>query len=70
MLKSTGVVKAMTAAFEDKKQRVETKQTALDSYIEKLQAQYEKQFASLNSVLAGFKATSERLKSTFNQNSK
>lgn len=69
MLKSTGVVKAMTTGFEDQKLRVESKQTALDSYIERLQTQYEKQFASLNAVLAGFKATSERLKSTFNQNS-
>jgi flagellar hook-associated protein 2 len=69
MLKSTGVVKAMTDGFEQKKQRVESKQLALDTYIERMQAQYEKQFASLNSILAEFKATSERLKSTFNQNS-
>lgn len=69
MLKSGGVVKAMTAGFEQKKLRVETRQSELDKYIERLQAQYEKQYAALNSILAEFKSTSERLKSTFNQNS-
>jgi flagellar capping protein FliD len=69
MMKSTGVVKAMTTGFEDKKLRVDSKQAALDSYIERLQNQYEKQFASLNAVLANYKATSQRLTSTFNQNS-
>lgn len=69
MMKSTGVVKAMATGFEDKKLRVDSKQAALDSYIERLQNQYEKQFASLNAVLANYKATSQRLTSTFNQNS-
>jgi len=69
MLKSGGVVKAMTAGFEQKKLRVETRQSELDKYIERLQSQYEKQYAALNSILAEFKSTSERLKSTFNQNS-
>jgi flagellar capping protein FliD len=69
MLKSTGVVKAMTAGFEEKKIRVESKQAALDSYIERLQTQYEKQFASLNAALANYKATSQRLTSIFNNKS-
>lgn len=69
MLKSSGVIKAMTASFESRKVLVETKQSKLDKYIEGIQEQYEKQFSALNSVLSEFKATSERLKSTFDRKS-
>jgi len=69
MLKSTGVVKAMTDGFDNRKVLVETKQSKLDAYIERIQEQYDKQFSALNATLANFKSTSERLKSSFNQNS-
>jgi len=69
MLKSSGVIKAMTASFENRKVLVETKQSKLDKYIEGIQEQYEKQFSALNTVLSEFKSTSERLKSTFERKS-
>lgn len=69
MLKSTGVVKAMTTGFDNRKVLVETKQSKLDAYIERIQEQYERQFSALNATLANFKSTSERLKSNFNNNS-
>ena len=58
----------MTQSYESKLEIVETKQLKLDEYIETVSAQYERQFAALNSVLAEFKATSERLKSSLNFN--
>ena len=69
MIKSTGVVKAMTDGFEAKKTTVETKQSNLDAYIERLTAQYERQFSALNSVLASFKDTQEQLKRSLNLDS-
>jgi len=69
MLKSTGVIKAMTAGFENRKTLVATKQSKLDKYIESIQEQYEKQFSTLNTVLSEFKATSERLKNSFQRKS-
>lgn len=67
-LSSTGVVSRVTQSYESKLEMVETKQLKLDEYIERVSAQYERQFAALNSVLAEFKATSERLKSSLNFN--
>jgi flagellar hook-associated protein 2 len=67
-LSSTGVVSRVTQSYESKLEIVETKQLKLDEYIETVSAQYERQFAALNSVLAEFKATSERLKSSLNFN--
>ena len=68
ILKSTGVVSAMNDAFEAKKERIETKQVNLDSYIERITAQYEKQFSALNGVLASFKDTQEQLQRSLNLN--
>jgi flagellar hook-associated protein 2 len=67
-LSSTGVVSRVTQSYEDKLERVETKQQKLDEYIARVSTQYERQFAALNSVLGEFKATSERLKSSLNFN--
>ncbi len=67
-LSSTGVVSRVTQSYENKLEMVETKQLKLDEYIERVSAQYERQFAALNAVLAGFKATQERLKSSLNFN--
>lgn len=67
-LSSTGVVSRVIQSYESKLEIVETKQQKLDEYIERVSAQYERQFAALNAVLAEFKATSERLKSSLNFN--
>ena len=58
----------MTQSYESKLEMVEAKQLKLDEYIERVSAQYERQFAALNAVLAGFKDTQERLKSSLNFN--
>ena len=67
-LSSTGVVSRVTQSYESKLEMVEAKQLKLDEYIERVSAQYERQFAALNAVLAGFKDTQERLKSSLNFN--
>jgi flagellar hook-associated protein 2 len=69
-LSSTGAVSRITSAYESKLDTIETKQLKLDEYVERVTAQYDRQFAALNSVLAQFKATSERLKSSLNFNNK
>lgn len=69
-LSSTGAVNRITQSYQSKLGVIETKQLKLDEYVERITAQYERQFAALNSVLAEFKATSERLKSSLNFNNK
>ena len=66
--KSTGILKAITDGYEAKLDRVATKQTTLDAYIERLTAQYEKQFSALNSVLGSFKDTQKQLERSLNLN--
>jgi len=66
MVRSTGVVPVMTKGFEDQLGRVEKKQTDLDKTVARLTAQYERQFASLNSILASFKDTQNQLSRSLN----
>jgi flagellar capping protein FliD len=54
-------VPLMSKAFEGRLDRVDKKQAALDAYIERLKEQYDKQFTSLNAVLASFKNTASQL---------
>jgi flagellar hook-associated protein 2 len=68
MIRSTGIVSSMTRAFDEKLSRVERKQSELDSYVERMTAQYEKQFSALNSVLAAFKDTQTQLERSLNLN--
>ena len=68
MIRSTGVVSSMTRAFDEKLARVERKQSDLDAYVERMTAQYEKQFSALNSVLAAFKDTQNQLNRSLNLN--
>jgi flagellar capping protein FliD len=58
----------MTRAFDEKLARVERKQSDLDAYVERMTAQYEKQFSALNAVLAAFKDTQNQLNRSLNLN--
>jgi flagellar hook-associated protein 2 len=69
MIRTTGVVPAMTKGFEANLARTTKKQAALDEYINRLTSQYEKQFSALNGVLASFKNTQAQLERSLNFNS-
>jgi flagellar hook-associated protein 2 len=66
LIKSTGSVTKMAEAFEARKTVVGKKQIDLDAHIERITAQYEKQFSALNSVLSSFRDTQEQLKRSLN----
>lgn len=66
MTKATGLVDSMESGFEGRLTRVEAKQERLDSYVERLTAQYEKQFSALNAALAAFKNTQAQLQRSLN----
>ena len=68
LTKSTGILKAITDGYEARLDRVATKQSTLDAYIERLTAQYEKQFSALNSVLGSFMDTQKQLEQSLNNN--
>lgn len=68
MVRSTGTLANVEKSYESKLSRLETQQTKLDKQIEAISTRYERQFSSLNAVLAEFKATQKRLESTFNNN--
>jgi len=70
LLGVAGAVTQLEDSYQSKLTAVEKKQTKLDSYIERVNAQYEKQFAALSSILSEFKATSNRLTQTFERNNK
>jgi flagellar hook-associated protein 2 len=65
---STSVIPTMSRNYQDKIGRIDKKQAALDSYIERVTAQYEKQFSALNAVLASFKSTSAQLEKSLDLN--
>ncbi len=68
VIKSTGILKAITDGYEAKLDRVATKQSNLDAYIERLTSQYEKQFSALNGILASFKDTQTQIERSLNLN--
>ena len=68
LLGVAGAVTQLEESYQSKITVVEKKQTKLDNYIERITAQYEKQFAALSSILSEYKATSNRLTQTFEQN--
>jgi flagellar hook-associated protein 2 len=68
LTKSTGTVQAMSSSQENNLKRIEKKQSDLDSYIERMTAQYEKQFTAMDSILASFKETQSQLTRAFSTN--
>jgi len=68
ILKSGGLIPAMTTSNDGQSAKITERQSKLDDDMAKLTAQYEKQFASLNAVLANFKSTQQRLSSMLNTN--
>lgn len=65
---STGVVATMTTGYENRLSNVEKRQSNLDEYIERITAQYERQFAALNAALNAFKNTQKQLEQSLNLN--
>ena len=65
LTKTTGAVTAMSASGNETLKRIEKKQTELDLYVERITAQYEKQFTAMNSALASFKNTQSQLTRAF-----
>ena len=65
---SDSTVPMMGRGYEGKIERIDKKQAALDAYIERVRAQYDKQFSALNAVLASFKNTSVQLEKSLNLN--
>lgn len=65
LTKSTGTVAAMSSSFDNNLKRIEKKQSDLDAYIERITAQYEKQFTAMDSILASFKDTQSQLTRAF-----
>lgn len=63
---SDSTVPTMRVGYEEKIGRLDKKQAALDAYIERVRAQYDKQFTALNAVLASFKNTSAQLDKALN----
>ena len=66
MGKTTGLVDLMQKGFESRLTTVDKKQATLDRYIEKITAQYERQFTSLNAALSAFKNTQSQLERSLN----
>lgn len=67
---SDSMIPAMSKGYQDKIDRVAKKQAALDAYVERLTANYERQFAAMSSALASFKSTQSQLTNAMNLNSK
>lgn len=67
---STGVLSRISTGYEAKIIQVDKKQQALDSYIERIKEQYDKQFSALNAALSSFKSTRSQLEKSldFNNN--
>jgi flagellar hook-associated protein 2 len=65
LTKTTGAVTAISASGNETLKRIEKKQTELDLYVERITAQYEKQFTAMNSALASFKNTQSQLTRAF-----
>jgi flagellar hook-associated protein 2 len=65
MTKSTGTVDAMSTSFTNNLTRIEKKQSDLDAYIERITAQYEKQFTAMDTIMASFKDTQSQLTRAF-----
>jgi len=65
---SDSTVPVMSKGYEGRIERIDKKQAALDAYIERVRAQYDKQFSALNAVLASFKNTSAQLEKSLNLN--
>jgi len=66
MGKTTGLVDLMQKGFEGRLATAEKKQTNLDAYVEKISAQYERQFTALNAALSAFKTTQTQLERSLN----
>ena len=58
---SSSAVQIMSKGYEESSARLDRKQAALDSYVQRLTEQYEKQFSALDTVLASFKNTRTQL---------
>lgn len=65
LTKTTGLVTAMSSSNSDSLKRIEKKQTELALYVERITAQYEKQFTAMNAALASFKNTQSQLTRAF-----
>jgi flagellar hook-associated protein 2 len=65
LTKTTGAVTAISTSGNETLKRIEKKQTELDLYVERITAQYEKQFTAMNSALASFKNTQSQLTRAF-----
>jgi flagellar hook-associated protein 2 len=63
---SDSTIAAMSKGYQDKIDRVAKKQAALDAYVERITANYERQFAAMSSVLASFKSTQSQLTNAMN----
>ena len=66
---SDSAVPAISKSHQDKIDRLSKKQATLDAYVERLTANYERQFSAMNSILASFKSTQSQLTNTMNLNS-
>ena len=69
LTRTTGVVTAISTSGNETLKRIEKKQTELDLYVERITAQYEKQFTAMNSALASFKSTQSQLTRAFSSES-
>lgn len=69
LTRTTGVVTAISTSGNETLKRIEKKQTELDLYVERITAQYEKQFTAMNSALASFKNTQSQLTRAFSSES-
>jgi len=67
---SDSAVPAISKSHQDKIDRLSKKQATLDAYVERLTANYERQFSAMNSILASFKSTQSQLTNTMNLNSR
>lgn len=68
LLKDGGLVPSMTTSYDNQLSKITDRQSKLDDDMAKLTTQYEKQFTSLNAVLANFKSTQQRLSSMLSTN--
>ena len=66
----SSTVPALSKSYEGRLSRLDKQQIALDSYIDRIRANYDKQFTALNSALAAFKNTSSQLEKSLNLNNK
>ena len=66
---SDSAIPAISKSHQDKIDRLSKKQATLDAYVERLTANYERQFSAMNSILASFKSTQSQLTNTMNLNS-